>query len=134
MQQDSEDPTELEALLEIIQKDLKALKAGDHAARTRLVDRSAQLQRAVETPAERTFKMRFAAGFSMDLVLNLTSLSHHGFLLWGKTYMDFIFNSSSNNSQSASSLRMARLQLYVPKEIRELRLKSCRRLPVGISS
>ncbi|KAL2056632.1 hypothetical protein ABVK25_003026 [Lepraria finkii] len=60
MQQDSDDPTKLESLLEIIQKDVKALKAGDLAARTRLVDRIAQLQRAVETPAERTFKMRFA--------------------------------------------------------------------------
>ena len=48
--------------------------------------------------------------------------------------MDIIFNSSSNNSQSASSLRMARLQLYVPKEIRKLLLKSCRRLRAGISS
>lgn len=66
MQQDPDDPTHLEALLEIIQKDVKALKAGDPAARTRLVSRSAQLQRAVETPAERTFKMRFAAGFSLD--------------------------------------------------------------------
>ena len=66
MQQDSEDSSKLEALLENIQKDVKALKAGDHAARTRLVDSSAQLQRAIETPAERTFKMRFAAGFSME--------------------------------------------------------------------
>ena len=81
MQQDSEDPTKLEALLEIIQKDVKALKAGDHAARTRLVDRSAQLQRALERPAERTFKMRFAAGFSTDSILILTSLSPLGFLL-----------------------------------------------------
>ncbi|KAL9636173.1 MAG: hypothetical protein Q9164_002993, partial [Protoblastenia rupestris] len=72
MQQNSEDPTKLEALLEIIQKDLAALKAGDHAARTRLVDRSAQLQRAVETPAERTFKMRFAAG---DLKVTAEELS-----------------------------------------------------------
>ncbi len=76
MEQYSEDPTKLEALLEIIQEDLKAFKAGDHAARTRLVDRSAQLQRAVETPAEKTFKMRFAAGFSIDFILNITSLSH----------------------------------------------------------
>lgn len=69
MQQDSDDPTKLESLLEIIQKDVKALKAGDLAARARLVDRSAQLQRAVETPAERTFKMRFAARFSLDFIL-----------------------------------------------------------------
>lgn len=65
MQQDPDDPTHLEALVEIIQNDVKALEAGDPAARTRLVGRSAQLQRAVETPAERTFKMRFAAGFSL---------------------------------------------------------------------
>ena len=81
MQQDLEDPVKLEALLEIIQKDVKALRAGDHAARTRLVDRSAQLQRAVESPAERAFKMRFAAGFSTDTVLIPTSLSPLGFLL-----------------------------------------------------
>jgi hypothetical protein len=68
MQQNPEDPTRLEALIENIQRDVKALKAGDPAARTRLVDRSAQLQRAVETPAERTFKMRFAAGFSLDFI------------------------------------------------------------------
>ncbi len=68
MQQNPEDPTRLEALIETIQRDVKALKAGDPAARTRLVDRSAQLQRAVETPAERTFKMRFAAGFSLDFI------------------------------------------------------------------
>ena len=71
MEQDSEDPNKLEALLETIQKDVKALKAGDHAARTRLVDSSAQLQRAVESPAERTFKMRFAAGFSMDIIFRI---------------------------------------------------------------
>jgi len=63
MQPDQKDSTQLEALLETIQKDVNALKAGDPTARTRLVDSSAQLQRAVETPAERTFKMRFAASF-----------------------------------------------------------------------
>jgi hypothetical protein len=64
MQQNPADSNELETLVEIIQKDVEALRAGDYTAQTRLVDRSAQLQRAVETPAEKTFKMRFAARLS----------------------------------------------------------------------
>lgn len=66
MQQDDCDPNKLESVLESIQNDARALKTGDATARSRLVNSSAQLQRLVETPAEKTFKMRFAVLFSIE--------------------------------------------------------------------
>lgn len=58
------DLSKLDVLIRSIQHDVRELNAGDPAARTRLVEKSAQLQRVVESPAERTFKMRFAASIS----------------------------------------------------------------------
>ena len=78
MQQNGINLDKLETLLDIIQKDFKALKAGDHAARARLVDETTQLQRAIETPAERTFKMRFGAcSFIHLLLIDSLSLSQN---------------------------------------------------------
>ncbi len=92
MQPDQKDSTQLEALVETIQKDVSALKAGDPTARTRLVDSSAQLQRAVETPAERTFKMRFAASFLFRTLFEpISFFSFFPCLFRGKNSFDFLY-------------------------------------------
>ena len=44
MQQDAHNLNRLKALIDCNQKDVKAIKVGDQAARSRLVDRSAELQ------------------------------------------------------------------------------------------
>ena len=60
MQQKLEDTQRLEALLEKIQGDVEALKAGDQGAHKRLLEKSSQFQLAVESPADTTMRMRFS--------------------------------------------------------------------------
>lgn len=117
MQQEPEDTKKLEALLESIREDVEALKAGGHGAHKRLLEKSAQFQFAVETPAETTFRMRFSVGLR-QFFPNVE--------FW-KFSLSSLCDSSSNKLRFASSLRMAFYQLYVQKEILILPLNSCRR-------
>jgi len=117
MQQEPEGTNKLESLLESIREDVEAERAGSHGAHKRLLEKSAQFQLALETPADTTMRMRFAAG----LRYSPPTANFQKYLLRS------LYNSSCNNSRFVSVSKMSFLLRYVQKGFLRLPLRGCRR-------